>query len=88
MANHISGLVGYPLQTLTFVNIYFETSTMNEIIYDMRTNYEMKLSTIGGTMGLFTGFSILSAVEILYHLGRLLHKFYERKRIKNVHYKK
>ena len=31
-----------------------------------------QLSAIGGTMGLLTGFSIISAVEILYFMARLL----------------
>ena len=33
---------------------------------------EAQLGLIGGTMGLFTGFSILSAVEIIYYLLRFL----------------
>ena len=33
---------------------------------------EGQLGLIGGTMGLLTGFSILSGVEILYYLARLL----------------
>ena len=80
----------FPEQNLTYVNIYFDSSTMNEISYDMRTNFEMKLSTIGGTMGLFTGFSVLSAVEILYHLGKGIISLYQRNilrknRFKTVH---
>ena len=34
-----------------------------------------QLGLIGGTMGLFTGFSILSGIEILYFVG----KFFLRK---------
>ena len=33
-----------------------------------KVTVEAALGMIGGTMGLFTGFSILSAVEIIYHL--------------------
>ena len=33
---------------------------------------EGQLGLIGGTMGLLTGFSILSGVEILYYLGKFL----------------
>ena len=33
---------------------------------------EAQLGLIGGTMGLLTGFSILSGVEIVYYLLRLL----------------
>jgi len=45
---------------------------MKEVTYSMKTNFETKLSTIGGTMGLFTGFSLLSAVEIFYHLFKII----------------
>ena len=58
-----------PNTTLTYINIYFDSATMDTITYSMKTDFETKLSTIGGTMGLFTGFSLLSAVEIVYHLG-------------------
>ena len=59
-----------PNLTMTYVNIYFDTKTMDEITYTMKTDFELKLSTIGGTMGLFTGFSLLSSVEIFFHLGK------------------
>ena len=61
-----------PNTTLTYVNIYFGSVTMDKITYSMKTDFELKLSTVGGTMGLFTGFSLLSAVEIFYHLGRFI----------------
>ena len=32
---------------------------------------EAALGLIGGTMGLFTGFSILSGVEIIYYFAKL-----------------
>ena len=35
---------------------------------DERANAETKLSVIGGTMGLFTGFSLISGVEIVYYI--------------------
>ena len=37
-----------------------------------------KLSAIGGTMGLLTGFSIISGVEILYFLGKIMWKIMRR----------
>jgi len=67
---YILDYVMIPNLTMTYVNIYFDTKTMDEITYTMKTNFEMKLSTIGGTMGLFTGFSLLSSVEIFFHLGK------------------
>ena len=38
-----------------------------------------QLSAIGGTMGLLTGFSLISAVEILYFLGKIVLRIIERK---------
>ena len=37
-----------------------------------RVNLESALGVIGGTMGLFTGFSVLSAVEIVYYALKYL----------------
>ena len=38
-----------------------------------------QLSAIGGTMGLLTGFSIISGVEILYFLGKIILKILNNK---------
>ena len=46
--------------TLKYVRIYFGAETFN------RVKFVDEISAIGGTMGLFTGFSIMSAVEIAY----------------------
>ena len=51
---------------LLMVEIYFSTPTYDEIARDVRNTVETQLAMIGGTMGLLTGFSILSGVEILY----------------------
>ena len=48
------------------VQIYFDTSTFDEIERDVKVTLEAQLGLIGGTMGLLTGFSILSGVEIIY----------------------
>ena len=53
------------------VEIYFDTATYVEIEKDRKVTLEAQLGVIGGTMGLLTGFSILSAVEILYYLAKL-----------------
>ena len=37
---------------------------------DVKVTMESQLGLIGGTMGLLTGFSILSGVEILYFILR------------------
>ena len=51
---------------LKFVQIYFGTATYDKIQSDVKVTVEAQLGLIGGTMGLLTGFSLLSAVEIVY----------------------
>ena len=51
---------------LKFVRIYFDTTTFDIITKDRAAKFVDMLSAIGGTMGLLTGFSIISGVEILY----------------------
>jgi hypothetical protein len=51
---------------LKFVQIYFGTATYDKIERDKKVTMEAQLGLIGGTMGLLTGFSLLSAVEIVY----------------------
>ena len=56
---------------LETVQIFLDTATYDEIERDVKVTTEAALGLIGGTMGLLTGFSILSGVEILYYLIRL-----------------
>ena len=59
--------VDYELKLdLKFVRIYFDTTTFDIITKDRAAKFVDMLSAIGGTMGLLTGFSIISGVEILY----------------------
>ena len=51
----------------------------NNIMQDEAASLVDKLSAIGGTMGLLTGFSLISGVEILYFLGRIVLRIIERK---------
>ena len=53
-----------------FVEIFFDTSTYDEVEQDKKMTLEAQLGLIGGTMGLLTGFSILSGVEIIYYAIR------------------
>ena len=57
---------------LRFVRIYFDTPTFDRITRDRAAKFVDMLSAIGGTMGLLTGFSIISAVEIAYFAGKIL----------------
>ena len=60
---------------LRFVRIYFDTPTFDKITKDRAAKFVDMLSAIGGTMGLLTGFSIISGVEILYFALKALIKF-------------
>ena len=57
-----------PYHPLQVVQIYFDTVTYDEIVKDVSVTLADQLGAIGGTMGLFAGFSFLSAVEVLYFL--------------------
>ena len=48
------------------MRIYFDTPSFDRITKDRAAKFVDMLSAIGGTMGLLTGFSIISAVEIVY----------------------
>ena len=66
----ISGKEEQPHSTLELVQIYFDTATFDDIERDQKIKTEAQLSLIGGTMGLLTGFSIISGVEIIFFLFR------------------
>ena len=51
---------------LKFVRIFFYATTFDRITKDRAAKFVDMLSAIGGTMGLLTGFSIISGVEIVY----------------------
>ena len=69
--NQISGQE-LPPSILQLVQIYFDTATFDDIERDKKIKTEAQLSLIGGTMGLLTGFSIISGVEIIFFLFRLI----------------
>ena len=59
---------------LRFVRIYFDTPKFDIITKDRAAKFVDMLSAIGGTMGLLTGFSIISGVEILYFAAKIVWK--------------
>ena len=79
-----------PESSLQLVQIYFDTASYDQahdflaleekiifflqILRDKKLKFEAQLSLIGGTMGLLTGFSVISAVEILFFLANLIMK--------------
>ena len=59
---------------LRLVRIYFDTATFDDIERDEKIKTEAQLSLIGGTMGLFPGFSIISGIEIIFFLAKFFYK--------------
>ena len=55
-----------------YVRLYFGTPTFDKITKDRAAKFVDMLSAIGGTMGLLTGFSIISGVEILYFCAKII----------------
>ena len=51
---------------MLFVKIHFVSPVFDKITKDRAAKFSDVLSAIGGTMGLLTGFSIISGVEIIY----------------------
>ena len=61
------------------MRIYFDTPTFDRITKDRAAKFVDMLSAIGGTMGLLTGFSIISSVEIFYFATKILFNFARKK---------
>ena len=54
------------------MRIYFDATTFERITKDRAAKFVDMLSAIGGTMGLLTGFSIISGVEIMYFTVKMI----------------
>ena len=67
---------------MRFVRIYFGTQTFDRIEKDVAAKFVDMLSAIGGTMGLLTGFSIISAVEILYFVAKFAWNIIQKSKTK------
>ena len=66
------GYLDYELKLkLEFIRIYFDATSFDKITKDRSDSAMDKLSAIGGTMGLLTGFSIISGVEIVYFIIKI-----------------
>ena len=68
---------------LKFVKIYFNAPVFDRVTKDTAAKFQDKLSAIGGFMGLLTGFSIISGVEILYFAYKIALDFYANFREQN-----
>ena len=54
------------------MRLYFYATTFDRITKERAAKFVDMLSAIGGTMGLLTGFSIISGVEILYFSVKII----------------
>ena len=68
---------------MRFVRIHFYATTFDKITKDRAAKFVDMLSAIGGTMGLLTGFSIISGVEIVYFAIKIILKMLQDKLNKN-----
>ena len=51
---------------MKYIKIQFDAPVFDKITKDRSAKFVDQFSAIGGTMGLLTGFSIISGVEIIY----------------------
>ena len=65
---------------LRLVRVYFDTPTFDRIEKDRAAKFVDMLSAIGGTMGLLTGFSIISGVEIIYFSCKIIFTLLQNKK--------
>ena len=72
--------------SLKFVRMHFLATTFDRITKDRAAKFVDMFSAIGGTMGLLTGFSIISAVEIIYFGVKIILKIIKdnQKQMKNI----
>ena len=64
------------------VQIFFDTATFDVVEKDVKITIEGQLGLIGGTMGLLTGFSIISGVEIIYFMIKFFISRFKRSSLK------
>ena len=65
--------------SLRFVRMHFYATTFDRITKDRAAKFVDIFSAIGGTMGLLTGFSIISGVEMVYFGIKIILKILEDK---------
>ena len=57
---------------MKYVKIIFNAPVFDKVTKDSAAKFVDKLSAVGGTMGLLTGFSIISGIEIAYFVFKTL----------------
>ena len=68
---------------LHYVKIMFKTPKYERITKDRAAKFVDMLSAIGGTIGLLTGFSIISGIEIIYFAVRIIISVFKKFRDRN-----
>ena len=63
---------------LHYVKIMFKTPKFERITKDRAAKFVDMLSAIGGTIGLLTGFSIISGIEIIYFSIKIVRRMIEQ----------
>ena len=66
----------YVAEYIAIVTVESPTNTVTKSARETRVTFIDQLGTIGGTLGLFTGISILSMIEIVVFLFTLLRSFF------------
>ena len=64
------------------IGIYIDTPAFDEITKDLAATFTDRVSAVGGTFGLFTGFSIISGVEIFFFMAKFIISLTERNKKK------
>ena len=64
------------MQPLKIIKIHFDSPVFEKITKDRAAKFVDQLSAIGGTMGLLTGFSIISGVEIVYFAFKIAFDYF------------
>ena len=64
---------------LRYVRISFDTPTFDRITKDRATKFVDMMTAIGGTMGLLTGFFIISGAETVYFAGKMIFDMIRKK---------
>ena len=60
------------MQDIAILNFFFDTPIITEITLELRTSIFDQISAIGGTLGLFTGISVITLVEVIYWISKFL----------------
>ena len=69
------------------MKINFAAPVFDKVTKDQAAKFVDQLSAIGGTMGLLTGFSIISGVEIVYFVLKIFLGYFNNIKEKTIKWK-